>query len=53
MLMWKMHRLVYRKKLLGPKSLGKGDKNGSGFVVIVGCDIGNQNSCENQLCIKS
>jgi hypothetical protein len=36
-----MHRLVYRKQLLGPKSLGKGSKSGNRLVVIMGYNIEN------------
>jgi hypothetical protein len=36
-----MHKLVYKKKKFGPKSLGREIRVGDGLVVIVGCDIGN------------
>jgi hypothetical protein len=33
-----MPKLIYRKPLLGPKSQGKGGRNGNKFVLKVGCD---------------
>jgi hypothetical protein len=37
-----MSRFVYRKPLLGPKSWGKGIRNGNKLVLKVGCDIKNK-----------
>jgi hypothetical protein len=36
-----MPRLVYKKPLFGPKSLGKVSKDGEGLVLNMGCDIEN------------
>jgi len=33
--------LIYKKPLFGPKSWGKGGKNGNGLVLKVGCNIEN------------
>ncbi len=41
MSMWKKFKMGYRKPLYGPKSLGKGGKNGSGLVLKMACDIKN------------
>jgi len=41
MWMWKKFKLVYKKPLPKPKSLGKGGKNVSGLVLKAGCDIKN------------
>lgn len=49
MWVWKKFKLVYKKPLPKPKSLGKGGKNVSGLVLKAGCDIKNNNFCEVQI----
>jgi hypothetical protein len=41
-----MPKFIYRKPLLGPKSQGKGGRNGIGFMLKL---VGSNNFCENKI----
>jgi hypothetical protein len=45
-----MPRLVYRKPLLGPKSQGKGRRNGHGLMMKWDVTSKIKNSYENKIC---